>query len=147
MPVVAGVGVWTYQAIAAAIHARLESSLGTLLASDVSALGMWLDASSISEVMTADPRVREDVPPLLALSRRTGGDPAALKAAPAQAALREILIPVVSRQDNAGYFVFDPGRPVPGAHRGRADRRRAVLSVADAVAQALAGKGRFPPPR
>src|SRR6185295_8097529 len=83
LPVVAGVGVWTYRTIAAAIHARLESSLQTMLASDVSALDHWLTAqANLAEVMAADPRVGEAVVQLIALARRTAGDPAALKADP-----------------------------------------------------------------
>ena len=87
LPLVAGIGVWTYTTIAAAIRARLEGTLQTLLASDVSALEHWLEAeANVATLMTQDPRVREEVKTLIALARQTGGDPAALKAAPAQAA-------------------------------------------------------------
>jgi hypothetical protein len=83
--------------------------------------------------------VRADVLSLLAVARSAGGDPAALKAAPAQAHLREILAPVTSKQENAGYFVMDPG----GLYVARIvdDRigERAVLGVAEAAVQALAG--------
>jgi hypothetical protein len=147
LPVVAGVALWTYRAIATEIQARLETSLQTMLSSHVAAVSQWLDGqTSLAEVMAADPRVREDVAHLLALSRRTGGDPAALKAAPEQTRLREILSPVVSRRDNAGFSVFDAG----GLFLARsADERigeRAVLSVADAVSQALRGRRVFVPP-
>ena len=144
LPVVAGVGVWTYEAIAAAIHSRLESSLSTLLASDVSALGQWLDAqASLAELMAADPRVRDDVARLLALSRRTGGDPAALKAAPEQAHLREVLTPLVSRQENAGFSVFDAGGLFLARSVDERIGERAVLRVADAASHALRGGRAF----
>src|SRR5262245_20149636 len=96
LPIVAGVGVWTYRTIAAAIHARLEASLQTLLASNVATLAQWLEGErNLAEVMAEDPRVRESVQALLDLSRRKPGDAAALKGAPEQARLREILGPVV----------------------------------------------------
>src|SRR5262245_51680868 len=75
LPLVAGVGFWTYRTVAAAMQARLEGSLRTILASDVSALGQWLQAqANLGRVMAADPRVRGDVQSLLEVSRRTGGD-------------------------------------------------------------------------
>jgi serine/threonine protein kinase len=147
LPVLAGVELWTYRAVSAAVRARLESSLRTMLASDAAALGQWLEAEAdLAEVMASDPRVRADVASLAEIAHRTGGDPTALKASPAQARLREVLGLAVSRQDNAGYFVLDRGglflsRPI--------DERigeRAVLGVADAAARALAGQRAFLPP-
>jgi serine/threonine protein kinase len=110
-------------------------------------LRQWLDAeANLAELMASDPRVRQDVGDLIATARRTGGDPAALKASPAQAHLREVLAPVVARQANAGYFVVDTGglilsRPVD-------DRigDRLVLEVADVTAAALGGRRAFLPP-
>jgi hypothetical protein len=147
LPIVAGVGVWTYEAIASAVHARLESSLGTLLASDASALGQWLDAQAgLAEVMATDPRVREDVTRLLALSRRTGGDPAALKAAPEQDHLRKTLSPVVSLRENAGFSVFDAAGLFLARSVDERIGERAVLGVAEAASRALGGRRAFLPP-
>jgi hypothetical protein len=147
LPVVAGVGVWTYREIAAGIHARLEGTLRTMVASNVSALSQWLSAeANLAEVMAADPRVRQDVAELLLLSRRTAGDPAALKAAPAQAHLREILTPVVSQQENAGFFILDPGGLIIARIVDERVGDRVVMGVADAASQALAGKRAFLPP-
>jgi hypothetical protein len=147
LPVVFGAELWTYRAVAGATQARLEASLQTMIASDASALSEWLDAQAdLAELMAADPRVQGAVADLLAVSRRTGGDPRALKEAPAQERLREVLGPVVSRQESAGYFVLDKGglflaRPV--------DERlgeRAVLGVADVAARAAEGRRAFLPP-
>jgi eukaryotic-like serine/threonine-protein kinase len=146
LPVVAGVGVWTYRTIAAAIQGRLESSLSTMLASNVSAVRQWLTAeANLAEVMAADPRVRAGVSDLIDLARRTAGDPAALKAAPAQAHLREILNPVVSRQENAGYFILDRGGLIIARIVDERIGDRLVLGVADAASKALAGQRAFLP--
>jgi eukaryotic-like serine/threonine-protein kinase len=147
LPLVAGVGLWTYRTISREMDARIEGGLRTMVSSNVAALRQWLHAeATLAAVMAADPRVRDDIQSLLELARRTGGDPAALKAAPAQAHLREVLKPVVSRQENAGYFVMDPG----GLYVARiVDERigeRAVLTVADAAAKALGGTPVFLPP-
>ena len=147
LPLVAGIGVWTYTTIAAAIRARLEGTLQTLLASDVSALEHWLEAeANVATLMTQDPRVREEVKTLIALARQTGGDPAALKAAPAQSRLREILTPVVSLQEDAGYFVLDPAGLIVARIVDARVGDRAVFTVADATARALEGKPVFLPP-
>jgi eukaryotic-like serine/threonine-protein kinase len=147
LPVVAGVGVWTYRAIAAGIRTRLESYLRTMLASDVSTVGQWLSAqASLAEMIAADQRVRQDVVELLALSRRTGGDPAALKGAPAQAHLREILGPVVTDRESAGFFVVDTGGLIIARIVDERVGDRLVMSVADAASQALAGRRAFLPP-
>src|SRR5688572_23316906 len=104
LPVVAGVGIWTYTSVASAMRGRLEESLQTMLTSHVAALGQWLKAEgNTAALIAADPRVRADVAELIELGRRTGGDAEALKAAPAQARLREIVAPVVAQQENAGY--------------------------------------------
>jgi C4-dicarboxylate-specific signal transduction histidine kinase len=142
LPVVAGVDAWTYRAVAAAMRGRLEASLQTTLLSSASALGQWLDdQAALAEVMAADPRVREDVQELIAVSRRTAGDPAALKAAPAQARLREVLAPVVSRQENAGFFVLAPGGLILARIVDERVGERVVLSVADAVARVRDASG------
>jgi hypothetical protein len=74
LPVVAGVGVWTYQAISAAIHVRLQGSLRTFLSADAAALGQWLNGqTALAEVMAADPRVREDIAQLLRTSCSASG--------------------------------------------------------------------------
>jgi eukaryotic-like serine/threonine-protein kinase len=147
LPAVIGTELWTYRALAAATEARLQSSLQTMLASDASALTVWLDAQAdLAEVMAADPRVQDSVASLLEVSRRTAGDPLAIRKAPAQSRLREVLGPVVSQQESAGYFILDKGglflaRPVD-------DRlgERAVLGVADVAAQAAEGRRAFLPP-
>jgi serine/threonine protein kinase len=147
LPLVAGIGVWTYTTIAAAIRARLEGTLQTLLASDVSALERWFEAeANVATIMAQDPRVRDEVKTLIAVARQTGGDPAALKAAPAQARLREILNPVVSLQEDAGYFVLDPAGLIVARMLEARIGDRAVFTVADATARALEGKPVFLPP-
>ena len=144
LPIVAGVGVWTYRAVASAIQVRLQGSLQTMLASSASALEQWLDAqANLATVMAADPRVRADVESLIALARRTGGDPAALKAAPAQAHLREVLAPVVSRQDNAGYFILDQGGLIVARIVDERVGDRVVLTVADSAARVRDGRPVF----
>src|SRR5262249_17840556 len=110
LPVVAAIGLWTYRAITAELRVRLAGALPTVLAANGSALGQWLQAqANLAEVMASDPRVRESIDELIALARKTGGDPAALKSAPAQARLRAILGPIMARERNAGFFVMDPG--------------------------------------
>jgi eukaryotic-like serine/threonine-protein kinase len=147
LPLVAAVGVWTYRTIAAAVQTRLEGSLRTMLGGDVSALRHWLEAQAdLAAVIASDPRVRQDVQELLDLSRQTGGDPAALKAAPAQARLREVLTPVVSLQENAGYFVLDPAGLIVARIVDERVGDRAVSTVAEATSRALEGKPVFLPP-
>jgi eukaryotic-like serine/threonine-protein kinase len=147
LPLVAAVGAWTYKVIAAAIHTRLETMLRTMLAGDVSALGQWLQGEAdVAELMAADPRVRAEVESLIALARQTGGDAAALKAAPAQARLREILGPVVSRQENAGYFVIDTGGLIVARIVDERVGDHAVATVQEAVGRALGGVRVFLPP-
>jgi eukaryotic-like serine/threonine-protein kinase len=140
LPVVAGVGFSTYRALERAVHARLEFALQTMLAADASALRQWLDSqASLAEVVAADPRVQDAIQDLIDVARRTGGDARALKGAPAQARLREILSPAVLRRENADYFVIEPG----GVYVARiVDERigeRAAPTVADAAARALGG--------
>jgi hypothetical protein len=147
LPVVGGIGLWTYRAVAAEVRAQLEGSLRTVLAANVSALRHWLDAeANLAAVMATDPRVRADVQALLELARRTAGDAAALRAAPAQVHLREVLAPVVSRQENAGYFVVDPAGLIVARVVDERVGDRAVLTVADATAKALGGTPVFLPP-
>jgi hypothetical protein len=145
--VVAIVGVWAYRTIAAGIRGRLESSLQTMLSSDVSALNQWLLAeANLAELMASDPRVRAEVAELIALARRTGGDAEALKAAPAQARLRDVMTPVVSRQENAGFFVVDTTGLVIARIVDERVGTRLTEGVADVAAQALAGHRAFLPP-
>ena len=148
LPVVALVGVWAYRTIAAGIEKRLESTLRTMVAGDVSALSQFLAAeANLAEMVVADPRVRADVAELLrAVARRTGGDAEALKAAPAQVHLRDLLSPVVSRQDNAGFVVVDPSGLIIARTIDERLGSRLVESVADVAAQALAGHRAFLPP-
>ena len=147
LPVVVGVGVWTYRAIATGIHARLESYLQTMVTSDVAAFDEWLGAeATLAEVAASDPRVRDDVVELIALSRRTGGDPAALKGAPAQAHLRATLGPMMSGQEIAGFFVVDTGGLIVARIVDERIGDRLVMDVADAASQALAGHRVFLPP-
>jgi eukaryotic-like serine/threonine-protein kinase len=147
LPVVAAIGVWTYRAVTAELRVRLEGSLQTMLVSNVAALDQWLRGqASLAEVMAEDPRVQSATFDLIALARKTGGDPAALKAAPAQARLREILSPVAARQKNAGYFVMDPGALIVARIVDDRVGDRVVLAVADAQARALAGEAVFLPP-
>jgi eukaryotic-like serine/threonine-protein kinase len=147
LPVVAVVGVWAYRSIAAGIEARLDATLRTMLAADASALGQWLTAeANLAEVVAADPRVRADVAELLGVARRTGGDAEALKSAPAQARLRDVVSPVVSRQENAGFFVVDSSGLVIARIVDERVGTRLVESVADVAAQALAGHRAFLPP-
>ena len=144
LPVVACVGLWTYRTIATAIQARLEGTLRTMLASNAAALGQWLDGqATLAEVMAADPRVREDVLGLIALVRRTGGDPAALKASPAQARLRAVLTPVVSMEWNEGYLVLDRGGLILSRSVDARIGDRVVLGVADVASHALEGRHAF----
>ena len=147
LPIVAGVGFWAYRTISIELRRNVASVLETQLAADASALDLWLqDQGKLAEVMSADPRVRDDIVEMLAVSRRTGGDAAALLAAPAQARLRAILAPVVSRQQNAGYFVLDPaGLIVARIVDERVGERVAPL-VAEAAARALGGETVFLPP-
>jgi serine/threonine protein kinase len=147
LPLVAGVGLWTYRAVDTATYARLGSSLQRMLASDASALAQWLEGRArLAELMAADPRVREDVVRLMAVSKRTGGDASALKAAPEQASLREVLKPVVSPRENAGFFVLDPGGLILARSVDERVGTRLVLGVADAASQALGGRRAFLPP-
>jgi serine/threonine protein kinase len=147
LPVVAVAGFWTYSAVAGAMRVKLEESLRTMLASSTASLTQWLQGEgSVAALIAADPRVRADVAELIEVARRTGGDRAALLAAPAQARLREVVGPVAVQQENAGYFIIDPNglflsRPVD-ARIGE----RAILTVADAAARALEGATVFLPP-
>ena len=118
-----------------------------MLAANVSALDQRLTAeANLAEVIAADPRVRADVAELLELARRTAGDADALKTAPAQAHLRDVSSPVVSRQENAGYVVIDPCGLIIARTIDDRIGERVVLSVADVAAQALAGHRAFLPP-
>jgi serine/threonine protein kinase len=144
LPVVAAVGIWTYRTIAAAIEARLESTLQTMSGADAAVLGQWLNAEAdIAEVLAADPRVRDDIASLVALARRTAGDPAALKASSELARLRATLEPIVSRRENAGFLVVDPGGLLVARSIDERIGDRVVMSVADGAAQALSGKRTF----
>jgi serine/threonine protein kinase len=147
LPLVAFVGWWTYASVAAALRARLEASLRTMLASDVSALGQWLASeANLATVMAADPRVRQDVTSLIATARRTGGDPAALRAAPEQARLRQILAPAVSQEGNAGFVVFDRSGVILARIIDDRVGDRVVLSLADAVSRSAEGHAVFVAP-
>ena len=142
LPLVAGVGLWTYGAVASAMHGRLEDSLGTMLASNASALDQWLDAeANLAAVMAADPagaRGRRR-----ACSRSPGGRrrPGGPQGRPAQAHLREVLVPAVSRQQNAGFFVFDPGGLILARIVDEQDRR---AGRAHRRGRGRAGTGRAP---
>jgi hypothetical protein len=144
LPVVAVVGLWAYRTIASDLRRRVASALETTLLTDGAGLDRWLSAQAdLASVLAADPRVQGQVAELLAVARRTGGDASALKAAPAQAALRAILAPVVAQQGSAGYFIIDAG----GTYIARiVDERigdRSTMAVADAAARAFSGKPTF----
>ncbi|HET9317600.1 MAG TPA: serine/threonine protein kinase [Vicinamibacteria bacterium] len=144
LPVVAALGFWTYRAVDKALRAQIRSALRNAATSDTSALRQWLQAQAgLASVVTADPRVRDDVASLLALARRTGGDPAALKAAPEQARLREIIGPILEQEANAGFIVFDPNGLLVARIVDERVGDRATLGVADAVARAMDGKPVF----
>src|SRR5689334_17722197 len=108
LPVVAGVGVATYRTITDAVRARLQGLLRVMVDGQAAALDQFLNAqSNMAEVMAADPRLAEAVSELAAVARRPGADAATLEAAPAQRRLRELLAPVVARQELADFFVLD----------------------------------------
>jgi eukaryotic-like serine/threonine-protein kinase len=147
LPVVAVVGLWAYRTIASELRRRVAAAMEVTLHTDAAGLDRWLSAqANLATVLVADPRVRDEITSLMALSRRTGGDAEALKAAPAQARLRAILAPVVTRQGSAGYFVMDPGGTIVARIVDERIGDRTVLAVADASARALAGKATFLPP-
>jgi eukaryotic-like serine/threonine-protein kinase len=147
LPLVAAIGLWTYRAITAELRVRLAGSLQTMLGSDVAALEQWLQAqANLAHIMASDPRVRATIDELIAVARKTGGDPAALKSAPAQARLREILGPIVARERNAGFLVVDTGGLIIGRIVDDRVGDRLVEAVADAHARALAGQTVFLPP-
>jgi len=144
LPVVASVGLWAYVTIASDLRRRVASALETTLLTDAAALDRWLSAQAdLATVLVSDPRVQDQVAELLAVARRSGGDASALKEAPAQAALRAILAPVVAQQGSAGYFIIDQG----GTYIARiVDERigdRSTMAVADAAARAFSGKPTF----
>ena len=144
LPLVIGVGFWTYLAVAGALHTKLDASLRTMLVSNVSALEQWLESeSNLAALMASDPRVRDDVVRLIEIARRTGADPEALKAAPEQAHLREILSPAVSQEGNAGFVVFDPAGLILARIIDPRVGERAVMTVADAVSRAAGGSTVF----
>jgi serine/threonine protein kinase len=147
LPVVAVVGLWAYRTIASDLRRRVASSMETMLASDASALDRWLSAqANLAAILVSDPRVQDRVNELIALSHRTGGDAAALRAHPAQAALRAIFAPVLARQGTAGYFIIEPGGIIVARIVDDRVGDRTVLAVADANARALGGKPTFLPP-
>ena len=144
LPVVASVGLWAYVTIASDLRRRVASALETTLLTDAAGLDRWLSAQAdLATVLVSDPRVRDQIAELVAVARRTGGDASALKEAPAQAALRAILAPVVAQQGSAGYFIIDQG----GTYIARiVDERigdRSTMAVADAAARAFSGKPTF----
>jgi len=144
LPVVAAVGLWAYVTIASDLRRRVASALETTLLTDAAGLDRWLSAQAdLATVLVSDPRVQDHVAELLAVARRSGGDASALKEAPAQAALRAILAPVVAQQGSAGYFIIDQG----GTYIARiVDERigdRSTMAVADAAAKAFSGKPTF----
>ena len=147
LPVVAGVGIWTYTSVASAMHARLEESLQTMVTSNVAALVQWLKSESdTAALIAADPRVRADVAELIEVARRTGGDPEALKSAPAQARIREIVVPIAEQQETAGYFIMDRHGLIVGRQLEARIGDRTVMTVADAVPRVLEGAVVFQPP-
>src|SRR4029077_20515031 len=72
-------------------------------------------------------------------------DPGALKAAPAQAHLREILNPIVSKQENVGDTILDSGGLILARPVDARIGERLVLGVADAASKAMAGQRAFLP--
>jgi hypothetical protein len=60
--------------------------------------------------------------------------------------LREVLTPVVSLQENAGYFVLDPAGLIVARIVDERVGDRAVATVAEATSRALEGKPVFLPP-
>ena len=147
LPVVAAVGLWAYRTIASDLRRRVASSLETMLVSDAAALDHWLSAqANLAAALVSDPRVQGQVADLIALARRTGGDAAALKAAPGQAGLRAIFAPVLARQGTAGYFIVEPGGLIVARVVDERVGDRTVLAVADAAARALGGTPTFLPP-
>ncbi len=144
LPVVLAIGLWTYRAVDAALHQQIEGALRNAAASDTTALRQWLKSeAALASVVAADPRVQEATAGLIALGRRTGGDPSALKAAPEQARLREVVSPIVSLEGNVGFIVFDPNGLIVGRIIDERIGDRVTLSVADAVARAMDGHAVF----
>src|SRR5262249_21673135 len=141
LPVVAAIGLWTYRAITAELRVRLAGALQTVLGSNVSALEQWLQAqANLAEVMASDPRVRESIDELIALARKTGGDPAALKAAPAHGGLGGSLARGVRRRGTGGFSVRDPGAWFAGPITAGGVGAGGVRGVGAPRARALAGR-------
>jgi serine/threonine protein kinase len=147
VPVVAATGLWTYLVVAGEMRVRLRAALQTAVAADATAVDLWIDGQAdVAEIMARDPRVGDAVVAQLALARRTAGDPSALRASPALAALRSVLGPVVTRDGEAGFFVLDPGGLIVARIVDGRIGERVVPTVAEAAGRALAGGRSFLPP-
>jgi eukaryotic-like serine/threonine-protein kinase len=147
LPVVAAAGLWTYRVVASEMSVRLRTSLEAAVAGDASAVRLWIDGQAdVAEVMAGDPRVLEAIQAQLALARKTGGDPSALRASAALATLRAVLMPVFTRAGEAGFFVLDPAGLILARGLDARIGERVLMAVAEAAGRALAGSRVFLPP-
>jgi hypothetical protein len=142
--VVGLVGAWTYFTVSSEVHRGVKATLEGMLVPNATALRLWLEHQTrVASLIAADPRVREDVVEILAVSRRAGGDAETLRKAPVQTRLREVLSPIVSLQQNAGYFVLDPGGLILARTVDERVGGRVSANIAETAARALAGKPAF----
>jgi len=147
IPAVVAVGWWTHAAIEARIRARVAETIEATLRADRTALQLWIkDQGRVAAMVAADQRVTSLVEGLLELSHRLPGDAEALRKAPQQATLREVLKPILAQEQDAGYAVLDPGGLVLARAVDERIGDRVTATLVEALGKVMAGDVAFVPP-
>jgi len=101
--------LWVAHDVQRSIAEQLAGQLITRRDSSVRALSVWMSGEeSLVQEWAQDPRVREDAVALASLAREAADASAALAAAPAGAALRELLAPVARRGGHRAFALLSP---------------------------------------
>jgi serine/threonine protein kinase len=147
IPAVVLVGWWTHAAIEARIRARVADSIEAVMRADRTALQFWIrEQGRFAGVIAADQRVGGATAELLEISRRQPGDAGALRASPAQSALRQIVAPLLTDTQDATWAVLDPGGLVLASATDERVGARAGGTLVEAVGRVVAGAVTFVPP-
>jgi serine/threonine-protein kinase len=107
--VVLALGYWTYRAVEGSLRELRAATMTSLLDAQVNALRVWIgEEIGDAERIARDPRVRESVAALMALSREPGVGAARLCGGAERAQLEDVLRPLLRDIGDATFNLVSP---------------------------------------
>ena len=111
-----GIGLYLRSGVEAALKEDLQSDLHSILATDVTALKIWLRSQEqVASSAARDPEVLKHVMSLLETAAQAEGSRVRLVESPALVQLREELKPMIDGHEMTGFVVVDLNRRVIAA--------------------------------